>query len=173
MSRRLVPIALRCLPFRVKCKVLNLVGVLGCLTLLFLFFFLSPHILQLPGDAISRPKTTLSLQQLNASRINNGHKTQCQFHMCFDINRCALSLREDVLGVHVGGPYDFYGPLGSLSQSLDISREYAEMIRAVRNSRYHVADPSAACIFISPLDTLAQQHLDISTTSVLLNTLPE
>ena len=93
--------------------------------------------------------------------------------MCFDINRCALSLREDILGVYIGGPYEFYGPLSSHPQTPDVSQEYAEVVQAVQNSRYHTADPSAACIIISPLDTLAQERLDVRTMSILLNTLPE
>lgn len=172
MSRKCLP-AGRCLPFRVKCKLLNLVCVLvSCLLCLFLFL-LFPHLLRLPGGSETRPKKMLSLRQLNASRINLGHKIQCRFHMCFDINRCVLSLREDVLGVHIGGPYDFHPSPGSHSLTPDISQEYAEMIRAVKSSRYHVTDPSAACVFIPPLDTLAQERLDVGTVSTLLNTLPE
>lgn len=118
------------------------------------------------------PKEVLVLQPLNASALDIGSKTHCRFHMCFDINSCILSLREDVLGVHVRDTYDFYDPSNSVSLSLNISKAYTELLDAVKKSRFYVSNPASACVFIPPVDTLAQQNLDLNLTSTVLNTLP-
>ena len=168
----LYPVPRRCLPFRVKCKLLNMACVLGCLTMLLTLSLLYSH-LRVPERFNSGPQATLSLQPLNSSVIHHGYKTHCKFHKCFNVNHCALSLREDILGVYVGGPYHFHSPLNSHTLTPGMSREYAELVQAVRSSRYHVASPSAACVFIPPLDTLSQEHLQVGVFSLLLNSLPE
>ena len=175
MLRRRLPTARKCLPYRVRCKFWNLVAVAVSLFLLSLgIFVLFPHTFQYPGrsQASQRPKAVLPLQASNISAIDNGSKIHCRFHVCFDINRCMLSLREDVLGVYVRGPYDFYDPSSSISLSLNISKEYTELLETVRKSRYYVSSPTSACVFIPPIDTLVQQNLDLDITSTILNTLP-
>ena len=175
MSRRRLRTPRKWLPFRVRCRPRNLVVSLGCLALLsLLLYMLLPRVVQLYRNAVARRvKAVFPLQPLNASTMNQGSKRHCRFHVCFDINRCVLSLKEDVLGVYVSEPCDFYDPSNSISLSLNVSKEYVELLDTVRNSRYYVSDPKKACVFIPPIDTLAQENLDLKVTSTILNTLAE
>ena len=48
----------------------------------------------------------------------------------------------------MGDWYDFSSPITSTALSPPLSTEYSDMIRAVKESRYYVSDPSQACVFI-------------------------
>jgi len=173
LFRRRLPTLRKCLPYRVRCKLRNLVVSVGFLAVVCLgLFVLLPQALH--GNAAARRvKVVLPLRPLNASAVNKGSKKDCRFHACFNINRCVLSLKEDILGVYISEPYDFYDPSNSISLSLNASKEYIELLASIKNSRYYVSDPARACVFIPPIDTLAQENLDLEITSSILNTLPE
>jgi glucuronyl/N-acetylglucosaminyl transferase EXT2 len=114
----------------------------------------------------------VSVKQLNWTGLDHSCKTKCRFHTCFDVNRCVFSL-EDTLGVHVGGAYEFHDPKTPHPTTPVVSAEYAELVAAVKGSRYHVSDPAHACVFIPPLDTLVRPPADVVTTSLFLNSLPQ
>lgn len=114
----------------------------------------------------------LNMRSLNSTQMKHSHKTRCRFHTCFDISRCVFST-EDRIGVHVGEWCEFHTSQPPHTLSPKPSVEYAELVEAVKGSRYYMADPSSACIFIPPLDTLSQRHVEVATMSVLLNSLPE
>lgn len=118
---------------------------------------------------------TIEMKSLNWSEVKYAPLTSCRFHSCFDVNRCVYST-EDHIKVHVGGPYSFLPPFASslpIPLTPEFSVEYTELIEAVKGSRYHQADPSKACVFIPPLDTLNQHKMNASVASTLLNSLPK
>ncbi len=166
----------KCLPYGVRCRPRNAVALtILCLLLVVAILTFFPHTLQFPKQmkTSNKQKIVLTLQPLNTSALDVGSKDHCRFHVCFNINRCTLSLREDKLGVYISDSYDFQDPTNSISLSLNVSKEYTELLEAVRTSRYHVPHPSKACVFIPPIDTLAQQNLDVNAVSAILNTLPQ
>lgn len=113
----------------------------------------------------------LHLEPLNWTEVNNASRADCRFHTCFDISRCVFSM-EDVVGVYIGGWYELHGPETPNAVSRMVSLEYAELVEAVKGSHYHVSDPSHACIFLPPLDTLSQDRDKVAATT-FLNSLPE
>ncbi|KAH8031666.1 hypothetical protein HPB51_019795 [Rhipicephalus microplus] len=52
------------------------------------------------------------------------------------------------------------------------SREFMELLEAIQQSRFYTSDPSKACLFISSLDTLNQEGLNLNAISQILNSLP-
>lgn len=79
---------------------------------------------------------------------------------------------EDTIGVYIGEWYEFHNPRKTPSVVTPmVSLEYAELVTAVKGSRYHASDPTHACIFIPPLDTLGQGGFVAMST--FLNSLPQ
>lgn len=157
---------LSCFPSRGRWKVWNLTFLLVVVPLFICLLLFSGYLWPSPKP----PRPVLELRRLNETQIDSTHKTNCRFHTCFDNSLCVFSL-EDIIGVHVGDWYDFGVPQ-SLAAASKISLEYAELVEAVKGSRYYVADPSRACIFVPPVDTLSQSLVEVDMMSVLLNSLP-
>ena len=157
------------LPFQAKLKLRN-ISCLVLVVLLCIVFITQYWPTTTSTLSLSHPIVQLKLMDL--SRADRWQKTNCRFHMCFDINRCVLS-RDDAIGVHIGEWYRFQGPQTPGPVLPEVSVEYLELVEAVKESRYHVKDPSKACAFIPPLDTLSRDSVEVNTMSVLLNSLPQ
>lgn len=114
----------------------------------------------------------LQLKPLNWTRLDHTHKSSCSFYTCFDISRCEHSV-EDVVGVYIGGWYEFHAPQTPGVVLPEVSMEYAELLEAVKRSPYHVSDPSHACVVIPPLDTLSKGRVGVAAMATFLNSLPE
>ena len=127
------------------------------------------------SSTIPRSKAHLPLsriQPLNASLVYPPHRFKCRFHLCFDISRCVFST-EDIIGVHIGAWQEFHHSARDHSILTPlISSEYAELVKAVRGSKYNVHDPSRACVFIPYVDTLRQGLFEPKLMSEILNSLP-
>lgn len=153
-----------CLSLRRRWRVWNVIGLLmaaSCLLLLSNWW-------HRPSSA---RRKTIQVKDFNLTLANPAYKTKCRFYICFEVSRCVFSL-EDILGVYIGESYDFVAPrTHTISPSMSV--EYAELIAAVKGSRYYVSDPSKACVFIPAVDTLSQSAVRVRTMSVLLNSLPE
>ena len=96
-------------------------------------------------------------------------KFQCNFHMCFEINDCVLGVDKRI-SVHVYPEYVFTN--GNWSWELPQSREYRDILSAIRTSIFYQPDPSRACVFVPSLDTLNQRGMNISAMSAMLASLP-
>lgn len=116
-------------------------------------------------------REVIKVKPLNQSLAKEVYKTKCRFYNCFEPSRCIVAV-EDLLGVHVGDVFDFLSPQDT-TISPTLSKEYMELLSAVKGSRYHVNDPSDACVFIPSVDTLSQSTVSANTMSTLLNSLPE
>ena len=77
------------------------------------------------------------------------------------------------MSVYIGNWCKFHDPQLSGTVTPEISLEYLELVEAVKKSRYYTEDPSVACVFIPPVDTLSQKNVEVNTMSVLLNSLPQ
>lgn len=151
--------------WRVNAACLTLAGIVLCLLTIW------GH---LQWKVTEHSHQALNLKPLNWTLVDHTrtHKSSCSFHTCFDVSRCEFSV-EDAVGVYVGGWYEFHAPQTPGVVSPVASVEYAELVEAVKGSRYHVSDPSRACIFIPPLDTLSKGRARVAAMATFLNSLPE
>ena len=163
------------LPFHARCKYprLSVLIVLFAVILLFLLFNLQPwSISNSPRPTYNlKPKQTVPVVLINWNKTNLSSKTTCHFHSCFEINDCIFD-QEDRIRVYVHDQYEFHSSLTLQSYVPEVSREYVEILDAIRNSRYYEHNMSQACVIVPPVDTLNQQQHDVKVVSILLNSLP-
>ena len=108
---------------------------------------------------------------VNWNKTNSSYKDSCHFHLCFEINECIFG-KEDRISVHVHDRYEFHSTITLQSYVPTVSKEYEEILNAIRNSRYYERNISRSCVVVPPVDTLNQQQHDTKLVSVLLNSLP-
>lgn len=163
------------LPFHARCKYprLSILILFFAIILLFLVFHHQPWSTSHPKRPTYdlQPKQTLPVVLINWNKTNLSSKTTCHFHSCFQVNDCIFD-REDRIRVYVHDQYEFYNPRTAQSYVPEVSREYVEILDAIRSSRYHEGNMSQACVIVPPVDTLSQQQHDVKLVSVLLNSLP-
>ena len=151
-------------PFQTRFKLYKLVIFFAILLVLFIFISRGPST---QSSTESRPTRTLN----PVNNRNSMLKSNCRFHTCFDINSCALGLEERI-GVYVHSQYDYINPKSSVRYTSTVSDEYSELLTAVMDSPFYQPDITKACVFISSLDTLNQNRMDVILMTVLLNSLP-
>ena len=120
---------------------------------------------------VSRLKP-LSLQLITPTDNDSQSMTwkfQCNFHTCFEINDCTLDVHKRI-GIYVYPEYIFTN--GNQSWEVPQSKEYREILSAIRTSVFYQPDPSRACIFVPSLDTLNQRGMNVSLMSAMLTSLP-
>ena len=108
---------------------------------------------------------------INWNKTDVTSKESCRFHTCFEVNSCILS-QEDQIRVYVHDTYEFHSGVTLETHVPEVSREYAEILDAVRGSRYYEKNISEACVVIPSVDTLNQKQQDVELVSLLLNSLP-
>lgn len=86
----------------------------------------------------------------DTSKESAASKRSCRMETCFDYTKC-----YDQFLVYVYPPE----PVNSLGSAPPISANYQKIITAIRESRYHTADPSRACLFVLGIDTLDRDSL--------------
>lgn len=163
------------LPFHARCKYprLSILILFFAVVLLFLIFKHQPSSTfdsSRPTYNL-QPKQTVPIMLINWNKTNLSSKTTCHFHSCFEINDCIFN-QEDRIRVYVHDQYEFHNPLTLQSYVPEVSKEYVEILDAIRNSRYHERNVSQACVIVPPVDTLNQQQHEVKLVSVLLNSLP-
>ena len=162
------------LPFHARCKYPKLTIIVLVSLLIVLFFVLE---FKSPWSS-SNSRHTYSFRKrvpvvfINWNKTDNKSKLFCHFHTCFEVNDCIFD-KDDQIRVHVHNQYTFHRAVSSHSYVPEISTEYAEILDAIRNSRYYEKNISQACVFVPPIDTLNQQQHDAKLVSVLLNSLPQ
>ena len=82
---------------------------------------------------------------------------KCSFYTCFNISRCGL-LEQDSLTVYIY-PVEKIFVDGRPVQD-QLSREFYQVIHAIRNSPYYISDPNKACIFVPTVDFLNLQSVN-------------
>ncbi|XP_071445244.1 exostosin-2 [Hetaerina americana] len=105
--------------------------------------------------------------------------TNCGHHNCFDVYRCGHSWEKDGrarVPVYVYPLVRFVDedgiPVAVGGGASPLSREYFRMLDAIQRSEYHTSDPSKACLFITSIDTLNQNHFRAREVSQALASLP-
>ncbi len=68
--------------------------------------------------------------------------SECRMETCFDYSRCQRGFKVYVY-----------------PEEEKVSSKYAEILTAIRNSRYYTTDPTEACIFVLSIDTLDRDTL--------------
>ena len=101
------------------------------------------------------------------------YQTDCSFETCFDLSLCAHVGRSERLGVYVYPDQIFVDPKGEQILGLP-SRDYAEILTAIRHSRFAETDPSLACVFVpSSVDTLNLARIKSRQASSVLRSSPK
>jgi len=86
---------------------------------------------------------------------NSTASAACGMHSCFDLFRCGR-LGENRLSVYIYPVQKIFINGKQLQES--ISKEFYEIIEAILNSPYYVADPEEACVFVPTIDLLNIQR---------------
>ncbi len=153
-------------PARLKSfKVFILIGVLLILVLL-----LNTGKKQTLPAPVKKSLPTITLYSVS-EKTNDAYKTDCRFYTCFDVNLCTLRLDKRI-GVNVYEHYQYINTKSSHTFVPDISDEYFELLAAVKKSRYYEPDEEKACVFVSSLDTLSQNKMDVELVSAILHNQP-
>ena len=99
-------------------------------------------------------------------------KCSCRFHTCFEINNCSIGI-NDKINVYVYPEFEFTVDATKEKIASVMSVEYQELIAAVKSSRYYQPNASKACVFVSSVDTLSQDRVNIEVVSKMLHALPK
>lgn len=144
-----------------------LVGLLVILTGLLLLTADNPWP---PPDDDSWSQLVETPEQLTISPSGAGarpSRPDCHMFNCLDVYKC--SPHHTSLKVYVYPLTEYFDlkgvPLAPLSQ------EYYEMLEAVYNSQFYTSDPSSACLFLPPVDTLNLHTRDLPTLARILASL--
>ncbi|XP_027897022.1 exostosin-1 isoform X1 [Xiphophorus couchianus] len=85
-----------------------------------------------------------SPHERRAIRDNIYKNKRCRMETCFDFSRCQSGFRVYI-----------YPP----QRGDEISETYQKILSSIRESRFHTADPSRACLFVLAVDTLDRDQL--------------
>ncbi|XP_014884235.1 exostosin-1-like [Poecilia latipinna] len=85
-----------------------------------------------------------SPHERRAIRDNIYKNKRCRMETCFDFSRC-----QSGFGVYIYPP----------QRGDEISETYQKILSSIRESRFHTADPSRACLFVLAVDTLDRDQL--------------
>lgn len=161
----------RRLPFQTRFKACNVCVFIGVLLLLSL---LIGHLLLNSNGTFSISKQKRVLKPLQLSGKEENFKTTCRFHTCFEINDCMFDV-NDKIGVYVYPQFEFITAGASdISHTYtpQLSKEYQEILKAIRSSPYYQPNASRACMFVAALDTLNQNGMRLDLMTALFNSLP-
>ena len=96
----------------------------------------------------------------------------CRMHTndCFNIYRCGYN-EGDKISVYV---YPFTNYFGDEGQQISpsFSREFYDLIMAIKESNYYTSDIDKACIIVPPLDLLNQRRVNVKHAGQILSSLP-
>lgn len=96
---------------------------------------------------------------------------KCRFHSCFDVYRCGYNERN-LLSVYIFPLSHYKNEKGGTMKVRDISEEFCDLLRAIKNSNYYTSDINKACIIVPSIDTLNQNGLNLHQTAKILGSLP-
>lgn len=97
---------------------------------------------------------------------------QCRMHTneCFNIYRCGYN-EKNKISVYVY-PFTNYFDEDGNQLSPSFSREFYELLVALRGSSYYTHEMDNACIIVPALDTLNQRRIDPNFAGQILSSLP-
>ena len=85
-----------------------------------------------------------SVLERREHKIRTLKQENCRMETCFDFTKCRNEFKVYVYNVNVDEK---------------MSPTYAELIRAIKSSKYYTTDPSEACLFILSYDTIDRDTL--------------
>ena len=96
----------------------------------------------------------------------------CRMHTneCFNIYRCSYNERGKI-DVYVY-PFTNYFDENGRQISPSFSKEFYELIMAIKSSDYYTNDMEKACVIIPPIDLLNQRRINVSHAGQILSSLP-
>ncbi|CAB4015514.1 Exostosin-2 [Paramuricea clavata] len=96
----------------------------------------------------------------------------CRMHTndCFNIYRCGYN-EGDKISVYVY-PFTNYFDEQGHQVSPPFSREFYDLVMAIKESNYYTSDMDKACIIVPPLDMLNQRRINVKYAGQILNSLP-
>lgn len=112
-------------------------------------------------------RTLLSDKTLPLASVQN---CRMPFNECFNIYRCAYN-RENRINVYVY-PFTKYLDAYGVQISPDISREFYDLVKALKESVYYTSNAEKACLIVPPIDMLNQRRLDVKNVGRILSNLP-
>ncbi|XP_066150552.1 exostosin-2 [Euwallacea fornicatus] len=112
------------------------------------------------------PEVVLRLE----SNVGRQRNLKCTHWDCFNIYRCGHT-GHDRITVYIY-PFVKYIDGNGAEVVEGLSREYYSLIKGIVNSKYYTANPHEACLFVSSLDTLNDERMNLNLTSRALNQLP-
>ncbi|KAL3277943.1 hypothetical protein HHI36_013284 [Cryptolaemus montrouzieri] len=108
--------------------------------------------------------------EVASSIILKKRNVNCTHWDCFNIYKCGHT-GHDRITVYVY-PIKKYVSRDGIPAAPLFSKEYFDLIKAILNSKYYTVNPNEACIFVSTIDTLNQDKININVTSAALHSLP-
>ena len=90
----------------------------------------------------------------------------CLFHTCFDVYNCGYN-DETKISVYVY-PQESYVDENGVKILPPPSKEFIEVIEAIKNSIYYTPIPDRACMFVPYVDVLNQNVLRLKETGQVL-----
>ena len=124
-----------------------------------------------PWQYNSTNKKSQILRLTHYFKLDTFEKKECHFHTCFEINNCQFSL-SDKIGIYVYPNYVYMYVNDTHPQDIVTSREYKDILETIMSSEYYQPLPYKACVFVSSVDTLNQQRMNVSLISDILHGLP-
>ena len=97
----------------------------------------------------------------------------CRFDGCFDITRCEFN-RDSLIKVYTYPSLQFHFETDGARTNLrfNTSLPYKGILTAIESSPFYTEDPSKACVFIPPIDTLSHSTNCPVLSSLALSQLP-
>lgn len=96
---------------------------------------------------------------------------KCHFYNCFNVYRCGRRVPYK-LTVYVY-PWTSYVDGRGEPALNPISKEYRDIVSAIKESQYYTPDPESACILVPTIDTLNQNRLNPNAIGQALQSLAQ
>lgn len=115
-------------------------------------------------DVIRFPIQTLKSE----SRTSEERATNCTYWLCFNVYKCGRG-GHDKITIYIYPLKDYRtGDGRAISQ---FSREFYEILRTIKNSKYYTPNPDDACLLVPSIDTLNQNSFSSKHVAQALQSL--
>lgn len=146
--------------------------VLGILLMVFLLPSYTYHNrLGLPS-AVFETVQLGHLPEFRVPNLTSISRTQknCTYYTCFDVYKCSHT-HSGRIGVYLYPLIEFVDE-DEVPLTKKISKEFFNILKAIKESVYFTSDPNEACLFIPTIDLLNQNRIRPKEVSKALTTLP-
>ncbi|XP_028414208.1 exostosin-2-like isoform X2 [Dendronephthya gigantea] len=154
-----------------KQRVFYLIVILLILAAFFIILWSDNDESNLPPETDSQETTDSQIIASNVP-LPLPSNENCRMHTndCFNIYRCGYN-EDDKISVYIYPFINYFDEKGA-QISPSFSKEFYDLVTAIKESKYYTSNMEKACIIVPPLDMLNQRRIKPRNAGQILSSLP-